>query len=174
MESSTPTSLSTPLSQTPGALDVRRVAYTGEAVGRGVFALVDIPIRGTLVERAHAILIPAVEYAQHVSKTVLEHYVYSVPGQHNQSGMLVALGIGSLFNHSRTPNVEYRVSAAEQMITYVTCREIKAGEELFIFYGDHVPWEKAERDRRQQELQKEQQELGLCVGDSDDVAGLLG
>jgi hypothetical protein len=43
--------------------------------------------------------------------TVLEHYLF-----HTRSGdMLLALGIGSIFNHARKPNVDYRVDSVRQV-----------------------------------------------------------
>ncbi len=150
-----------PLSQTPGALEIRAVSYTGEEVGRGVFSLIDIP-RGAFIENAHAILLPEDEYRAHIAKTVLEHYVYSAPrGSKHQGAMLLALGIGSLFNHSKIPNVDFRVLAEEQRVEYRACRDIKAGEELCIFYGTHVPWEKEEREARKRELEKQANEFAF-------------
>ena len=55
---------------------------------------------------------------------------------------MLALGIGSLFNHARQPNMDYRVSAAQRCIYFSTAhRAVEAGEELSIFYGpDHKLW----------------------------------
>lgn len=42
--------------------------------------------------------------------TVLEHYLFYA----KDGDMLLALGLGSLFNHSRRPNLDYRVDGREQ------------------------------------------------------------
>ncbi len=42
--------------------------------------------------------------------TVLEHYLFNA----KDGDMLLALGLGSLFNHSRRPNLDYRVDGREQ------------------------------------------------------------
>lgn len=65
---------------------------------------------------------------------MLEHYLF----KGRDGSMLLALGIGSLFNHSRQPNLDYRVDVQNQLITYMTARNIKADEELTIFYGSSL------------------------------------
>mmetsp|Transcript_31153 Transcript_31153/g.38483 ORF Transcript_31153/g.38483 Transcript_31153/m.38483 type:complete len:85 (+) Transcript_31153:609-863(+) len=52
--------------------------------------------------------------------------------------MLLALGIGSLFNHNDMPNVDYRVDSAKEIITYTSCTDIQSGEELNIYYGSKL------------------------------------
>jgi hypothetical protein len=47
--------------------------------------------------------------------------------------------VGSLFNHSASPNVSFSVDSATDSIRYSTTREIAEGEELCIFYG-HQLW----------------------------------
>lgn len=51
---------------------------------------------------------------------------------------LFSVSIGSLFNHSSSPNVSYEIKQAEYTIHYRAAKPIKAGEELFIFYGHSV------------------------------------
>ena len=53
-------------------------------------------------------------------------------------GMLLALGLGSLFNHSETPNVDFRRDGPNATIRYYAARDIEQGEELFIFYGSEL------------------------------------
>lgn len=52
--------------------------------------------------------------------------------------MLLALGVGSLFNHSQHPNLDYRIDDQNQLIRYIAACDIKAEEELTIFYGDNL------------------------------------
>lgn len=68
-----------------------------------------------------------------VDKTMLKNYVYDL-GK-GQSGL--ALGFGSLFNHSNNPNVNYFIvkENKRRVIVYQAIRNIKAGEQLFIDYG---------------------------------------
>jgi SET domain-containing protein len=99
--------------------------------GRGLFATDDIP-PSTLLHIAPCILLTKEEYEEHMKYTVLEHYLFNSQG----GNKLLALGDGSLFNHSRHPNVDYRVDAANLRIRYLSgCNTIKRGEELCISYG---------------------------------------
>lgn len=50
-------------------------------------------------------------------------------------GQLIRPGLGSLFNHSTTPNVSFTLSYSTYTIQYKTFRAIASGEELCIFYG---------------------------------------
>ena len=49
--------------------------------------------------------------------------------------MLLALGIGSLFNHSARPNVDYRPDPRACLVRFYAARAVPAGDELTIFYG---------------------------------------
>ncbi|KAG1745824.1 cytidine deaminase-like protein [Suillus paluster] len=53
--------------------------------------------------------------------------------------MALALGLGSLFNHSTHPNVTYTFDSAHECIRYTSTRRINPDEELCIFYG-HKLW----------------------------------
>lgn len=88
--------------------------------------------KGTLVELSHCINIPKADYDAHLCHTVLEHYVFNRPG----GGKLLALGLGSLFNHSSTPNLDYRVDSANSTVRFFAARDIVPDEELSIFYGN--------------------------------------
>ena len=116
-----------------GLISIRETNYTGESVARGVFADVQLPA-GALIEAAHCIRLPAVEQREHFQFTVLQHYTFNA----DKGDYLLALGIGSLFNHSSSPNVDYRVDTKHDIIRYFTARKIAAGEELFIFYGPNL------------------------------------
>ena len=89
--------------------------------------------------------------------TTLAHYTYSWPAEadtvtteprsitpSSNSGSLsspksprqaLALGLGSMFNHKRVPNVAWERIISTQSIRYFALREIEAGEELCISYG---------------------------------------
>lgn len=118
------------------SLEIRATPYTGESNARGVFALQKIK-RGTLVERAHTIRFSAEEHDAHALKTVLQHYTFCAGG----GEYYLALGIGSLFNHRDPPNVEFRIHRGLQMVSYRTCADVEAGEELCIFYGKNLWFE---------------------------------
>ena len=75
--------------------------------------------------------------------TTLEHYVFKI----RSGGVLVALGLGSLFNHSRTPNLDFRVDADNLVIHYYAARDIAENEELFIYYGSNLWFEDSQESR---------------------------
>ena len=68
---------------------------------------------------------------------MLEHYLF----KGTEGSMLLALGVGSLFNHARKPNLDYRIDSNQAVIRYFSARNIMAEEELTIFYGDKLWFE---------------------------------
>ncbi|KAJ4520041.1 SET domain-containing protein 7 [Exophiala dermatitidis] len=53
----------------------------------------------------------------------------------------LALGLGSMFNHSiRQQNVGWKRNTETDVIVYTALRDIKAGEELCISYGSARLW----------------------------------
>lgn len=104
--------------------------------GRGVFARESIPA-DTLIEVSPVLIVSNEEYIQHtLNKTIFESYLFtwSRAGEY-----ALALGLGSLFNHSDTgPNVSYVLDKVNHCIRYSTKRPIKENEELCIFYGHGV------------------------------------
>jgi SET domain-containing protein len=108
--------------------------------GRGLFASLNIPPR-TLIHIAPCLRVDQGEYQSHMKHTILEHYLFNDSGGRK----LLALGYGSLFNHSRTPNIDYRVDSTNLEIRYnVGHQPILAGEELCIFYGVNLWFDDAE------------------------------
>merc|ERR1711865_464310 len=111
------------------------LVYRVEAVegkGRGVVAARDIQ-SGELVEMAHCITIPATQTID-IQSTVLRDYVFAAPN----GGCLLALGVGSLFNHSDTPNLEIWMDPSQAQIQFMATGDLKEGTELTIRYT-HLP-----------------------------------
>ncbi|KAI5896661.1 cytidine deaminase-like protein [Schizophyllum commune H4-8] len=102
--------------------------------GRGVYAAREILSR-TLLEISPVLLFDRKEYAEHGRHTLLDHYTFVW----KDGRMALALGLGSLFNHSSAPNVSYTLDPTTESIRYTTTRHILPGEELCIFYG-HKLW----------------------------------
>ncbi|GAA5875125.1 hypothetical protein JCM16303_005018 [Sporobolomyces ruberrimus] len=118
-------------------------------LGRGVFASEDIPV-GQVVEISPVLVLSEKEYRgfdpkkeenegngelRGVEASQLRGYVFTWG---KNGDMAVALGLGSLFNHSPSPNVSYEIKQSEYTIHYRAAKPIKAGQELFIFYGHSV------------------------------------
>jgi SET domain-containing protein len=60
----------------------------------------------------------------------------------------VILGLGSMFNHSiPNQNVGWERDVAKQLMTYTTLRDVKAGEELCISYGQRLTFKDTEEEQ---------------------------
>ncbi|KAF9416917.1 hypothetical protein BGZ94_010082 [Podila epigama] len=100
--------------------------------GRGVVTSAPIPAR-TIIDISPVLLFPTEEYDKHGRYTQLEHYTYRW-----QKSMALALGLGSMFNHSKYPNVGFQRDFNNNVIRYSALRDIAAGEELCISYGPNL------------------------------------
>ena len=96
--------------------------------GRGVFARVLIP-EGTVFERVPLLVIPAAEVLEGEDSRVLQDYVFEYKKE-----VALALGYGSLYNHSYNPNARYD-DAGRQIKEFRALRDIQPGEEITINYN---------------------------------------
>jgi SET domain-containing protein len=97
--------------------------------GRGVFARKPIA-EGAVIERVPVILMPISLLVGGLDNPLLAKFVF----YRNRSTVALALGYGSLYNHSFTPNALYRDEAGATMV-YVALRNIAPGEEITINYN---------------------------------------
>jgi SET domain-containing protein len=115
-------------------IEVRRADNRGRG-GRGVFARCDIPAE-TIIERVPVLLIPKSQVFGHssIAKNAarISWYVFDWIGG-KEKCVALALGCGSIYNHSETPNARY-VSDPPDVMEFVAMRDIAAGEEIFINY----------------------------------------
>lgn len=113
------------------------IVKTDPHTGRGVYASRDIP-SNTLVEVSPVLVLPAAQYSGHsLSQTILESYAFT--WNRFTGEMALALGLGSLFNHSPdSPNLSFVLDKDTGTIRYTTKRDVKQGEQLCIFYGHGV------------------------------------
>ena len=103
-----------------------------EGKGRGVFAQTPF-IKGEIIERAPVIVIPK-EQVEFIDKTVLFNYYYSW----SEGQIAIALGFGSLYNHSYHPNCFYVRKIEDKIIEYIAHRDIEVGEEITTNYNGEV------------------------------------
>jgi uncharacterized protein len=94
--------------------------------GRGVLAVAEIP-QGETIE-----VCPILELADGDASGLLDDYTVSLDGR---SGVALLLGYGSLYNHADEPNAEY-VAVADDVYEFVALRDIEAGEQITISYGE--------------------------------------
>ncbi|MCA9037137.1 MAG: hypothetical protein KDA91_18500, partial [Planctomycetaceae bacterium] len=101
-----------PTRQSP-MIEIRRT----RSKGRGVFATQFIP-RDTVIEIAPVLVLPAGEVLDDTIESVLSHYVF----EWTKKTVAVALGYGSLYNHSYTPNARYE-DRPGQIKAYIAVRD---------------------------------------------------
>jgi SET domain-containing protein len=97
--------------------------------GRGVFAVKKIK-KGTEFERVPVIILPPQDVFGTTRTSKLADYVF----EWNDDQMALALGYGSLYNHSFRPNSQYLMEDDDTQV-YVALRDIEAGEEITINYN---------------------------------------
>ena len=103
--------------------------------GRGVFAARDYK-KGELVEAAPVIVIPD-EDVDLIDKTTLADYYYKWGDSH----FALALGYGSLYNFSGTPNLSFKPDLKNMVILYRTIKSIRKDQELTIDYQCDLSFE---------------------------------
>lgn len=96
--------------------------------GRGVFAR-RLILKGTVFERVPLLVIPAAEILNCEHSKVLPGYIFEYKKQ-----VALALGYGSLYNHSYSPNARYD-DAGRQIKEFSALRDIQPGEEITINYN---------------------------------------
>lgn len=114
------------MSFTPSTL-IYAKRITGK--GLGVFAAVDID-KEQEIERVPLIVMPLREAQQIHGGGVLGHYAFTW----SDTQVAVALGYGSLYNHSVTPNAYY-VDRSPRAKVFIARKRIRAGEEITINYN---------------------------------------
>jgi SET domain-containing protein len=99
--------------------------------GRGVFSKVAIP-RGALIEECPLIVLPGEDF-DIISSTRMVDYSFFFDREKGE--LAIALGFGSLYNHSLQPNAGHEVNPEKKVMTFYALRDIKGGEEICINYA---------------------------------------
>lgn len=99
--------------------------------GRGVFTAQRIPA-GSSIESCPVIILSP-EDTHHIHRTRLHDY-YFLWGEDGSSA--IALGWGSLYNHSSRPNADYQMDLAHASIDFVAIRNIEPGQEITVSYTE--------------------------------------
>lgn len=95
--------------------------------GRGLYARRDIR-RGALIEVSPVIVINRGDVGD---DEPLSNYVF----EWSRGKRAVALGMGSLFNHSKTANAWWEVVRDKKVLRFYAAKDIRAGEEILVDYG---------------------------------------
>ncbi len=97
--------------------------------GRGVFARRPI-VRGEVIEQVPMIVMPGTEFEQGLSSTLLADYCFAW----GDNQVALALGYGSIYNHSYTPNARYD-DVGPRTKVFTALRAIEPGEEITVNYN---------------------------------------
>jgi len=107
--------------------------------GRGVFTAVPIE-KGSLIEICPVIVLPKKE-VEIIHGTRLHDYYFLWGRELKQAA--IALGFGSLYNHTAHSNALYELNLADETIEIYAVEDIPAGAEITVNYngepGDEAP-----------------------------------
>jgi uncharacterized protein len=111
--------------QQSDAIEVKRA----RGKGRGVYARRLIR-KGEVIERVPVIVMSLDEYAKGAAETVLKDYCF----HWGKDKVALALGYGSLYNHSFKPNARYD-DVGPLTKQFTALRDIRPGEEISVNYN---------------------------------------
>lgn len=103
--------------------------------GRGVYAIRNIK-KNEVIEKCPVIEIPQHD-SSNTNESFLTTYFYYCGKQKER--VLIALGFGSIYNHTYTPNALYKIKPAENTIDFIALRDIKKGDEITVNYNGKNP-----------------------------------
>jgi SET domain-containing protein len=106
--------------------------------GRGVYARCNIK-KYEIIERC-----PVIEVAKYdtsnLGESILVTYFFYFGRRKERSA--IALGFGSIYNHSYEPNATYKIKITEKMIDFVAVKDIKKDSEITVNYNFGNPKDK--------------------------------
>ena len=104
--------------------------------GWGVFAKEDI-IENEVFEECPILTLPITKGE---STPLLIDYRFNWPQGTEWEEQVLALGYGSLYNHSDNANAFWVSDIENRTFKFISSRPIKKGEEIFVWYGDVSYW----------------------------------
>ena len=98
--------------------------------GRGVFATRNFK-KGETIETC-----PIIELSKYDTSNLKESFLvtYFFFFGKNKERLAIALGFGSIYNHSNTPNATFKVKSKEAVIEFSSIKNIKKYEEITFDY----------------------------------------
>jgi SET domain-containing protein len=106
--------------------------------GRGVYARRDIKKNET-IERCPIIEVPEHDMANLKESILVTYFFYF--GK-NKERLVVALGFGSIYNHTYKPNAIYKIKHTERTIDFIALNDIKKDDEITVNYNYGNPKDK--------------------------------
>ena len=107
--------------------------------GRGVFAKRDIK-KDELIEKCPVVEVPKYDVSN-VREGILVTYFFYF-GK-NKQRLAIALGFGSIYNHSYKPNATYKIRHKEKTIDFIALKNIKKDDEITVNYNYGNPKDKS-------------------------------
>lgn len=98
--------------------------------GRGVFAKTDIK-KGKIIESCPMIEIPKYDKSILNGSILVTYFFYF--GK-NKRRVALALGYGSIYNHSDKANAKFRIREKDLIIEFIALNDIKKNEEITFNY----------------------------------------
>jgi len=106
----------------------------GESPGRGRGVFAARPFReGEIIEVCHIIVLSKDDVTK-IDDTILYNYYFGWNA--GDGSAAIALGYGSLYNHSDNPNARYHKHIQEGLISIVATAPVAEGDEILIRYTD--------------------------------------
>ena len=99
--------------------------------GRGVFAAQNIE-KDEVIEVCPLIIAPKNDMPN-LRESIL--VTYSFYFGKKKERLAVALGFGSIYNHSYTPNATYKIKVKEKTINFIAIKDIKKNDEITVNYN---------------------------------------
>lgn len=98
--------------------------------GRGVYAKRDVK-KNEIIEKC-----PIIDISKHDMANLSESFLvtYFFYFGKNKEKLAVALGFGSIYNHTYTPNAKYKIKQKERTIDFVALKDIKKDDEITFNY----------------------------------------
>lgn len=103
--------------------------------GRGVFASENINKNG-IIEICPVILAPKSDLSN-LNESIFVTYFFYFGKDKDQ--LAIALGFGSIYNHSYTPNTKYKINIKKQTIIFTALENIKKDDEITFNYKQGNP-----------------------------------
>jgi len=107
--------------------------------GRGVFARCDIK-KDELIEKCPVVEVPKYDVSN-VREGILVTYFFYF-GK-NKQRLAIALGFGSIYNHSYKPNATYKIRHKEKTIDFIALKNIKKDDEITVNYNYGISKDKS-------------------------------
>jgi len=101
--------------------------------GRGVYAKCDIG-KNEIIEKCPIIEVPKHDMANLEESILVTYFFYF--GKKRER-LAVALGFGSIYNHSYKPNARHKIKLMDKSMNFIALNDIKKDEEITFNYNNN-------------------------------------